>query len=287
MPQPYIAPGTPVKVTVYGTWDGYANGTQALISIPREPGATCPKDHRKWEVPKGATVRTKPALAASLGAAEEIYVIGDHEPLADWEKELLLQETDITDTGEPLDTEKIPERFQCTRCDDSGGEYCAEHTYWSTRNAEFQRFWREYWAHNETVPEWAKDTPRKPEPQIGDTVAVALDEENGSTVVGILSATYDDKFWIEGDDFDLQVPHQGSQITVIEPARPAVPEDPKRPVYTVGNHSGIHILWKYNAGAYSSEPDPHPMSWDELWTWAWQADHTVYEATYERGPVIG
>lgn len=127
---------------------------------------------------------------------------------------------------------------------------------------------------------------RKPEPgdrvpQIGDTVAVALDEENGSTVVGILSATYDDKFWIEGDDFDLQVPHQGSQITVIEPARPAVPEEPEpcvltdenKTMFLFGEDHGDEILWRDESGTART------------WLVVWECFGPLYKV--ERGTVIG
>jgi hypothetical protein len=188
--------------------------------------------------------------------------------------------TDVTDTGEPLDAEKIPERFQCTRCDDSDGEYCAEHTYWSTRNAEFQRFWREYWAHNETVPEWAKDAPRKRGPQIGDTVAVPLNDENGTIIVGSLVATYDDKFWIEGDDFDLQVPHQGSRITVIEPARPAVPDEPDSDL-VFGKSGRVYV----KPGPVWFDPFVEDSSTIGTWVDLWHKDGPL--SLVERGPVIG
>jgi hypothetical protein len=128
----------------------------------------------------------------------------------------------------------------------------------------------------------SEDTPRKPEygdrvPQIGDTVAVTLNDENGTIIVGSLVATYDDKFWIEGDDFDLQVPHQGSRITVIEPARPVVPET----YYGVKIPEVVRNLWG---------TDCKEVRWWTAGVVAMQKINAMGEhidAKFERGQVIG
>ena len=140
-----------------------------------------------------------------------------------------------------------------------------------------------------------EDTPSKPEPQIGDTVAVALNDENGTTIVGVLVATYDDKFWIEGDDFDLQVPHQGSRITVIEPASPAVPDEPKSSVivhWEDDPEGKDDQFWEYAADMDLYYWADVEVTWPELW-WSATAErgakvYVAMETTkYERGPVVG
>lgn len=178
----------------------------------------------------------------------------------------------------------IPERFQCSRCDDSDDAFCAEHTYWSTKNAEFQRFWREF---NDTgkVPGWAQDTPRKPKP--GDRVSTTLNDENGSTVVGKYVYVEQDavhgQALIEGEGFLLRV--RLSEITVIKPAWPA---DPKCDIEE-DTEPGDTLLWKYNpaSGSYDDGTCDRSVRWEDLWSEAVAEGSKLYPIRRERGPVIG
>jgi hypothetical protein len=181
--------------------------------------------------------------------------------------------TDVTDTGEPLDAE----RCGAVSLGLTGDRACMlppdGHL---VHEAENGLQWR------------SEDTPRKPEygdrgPKIGDTVAVPLNDENGTIIVGSLVATYDDKFWIEGDDFDLQVPHQGSRITVIEPARPAVPEEPAGDV-CVMDEATTQYVWDERPedgdGLNWRAEDGTHYTWEHLW----EKFGPLYRV--ERGPAI-
>jgi hypothetical protein len=175
----------------------------------------------------------------------------------------------------------IPARFQCTRCDDTDSEYCAEHTYWSTRNAEFQRFWREYWEGNRVVPEWAKDGAP---PQSGDRVRVIPKPYEGE--YARLSV---DVHHIKLDSGSSRlVGRNAAEIQVIARAKPAVPEDPRDDVILTWplGHEFYEELHHYTGGGYQyGETDAR--SWDELWEHATKNGCTVSVRSCERGPVIG
>jgi hypothetical protein len=267
---PYIPQATPITVTIDGHWDGMHNGNEPYMTYPGHEGSP-----RAVHIPHGALVQTR---------VEEVEFTVDKTPKHPHDY------SDVTDTGEPLDAGKLGHMtFDGPEVEDPRpdcGARCPSRTYECDRPAGHDGSHQNGWLG------WGQDTTRKPEPgdrvpKIGDTVAVPLNDENGTIIVGSLVATYDDKFWIEGDDFDLQVPHQGSRVTVIEPARPAVPDEPEGVERVLTQNHRVAMLtgggWIVIGNPDDDPDDREPMTYD--WQALWHYHGPLY--IYSRGPVVG
>ena len=142
-------------------------------------------------------------------------------------------------------------------------------------------------------PEYAKfceeqDTPRKPEP--GDRVRVTYEavyrKQHG------YGSKHDGDFRVYSDrhDASYRVPDD-AEITVIEPARPAVPEEPAEDVVYGGFSGKWYLKLRTGAGCSpagwihgytrASDNEP-PQSWEELYSY-----ERGLVRVGGRGPVIG
>jgi len=132
----------------------------------------------------------------------------------------------------------------------------------------------EYWCRMDDY-DAAEDTPRKPEP--GDRVRVSYEAEYHEHA--------DDGHFVRPNDLDFPILTPSDvEITVIEPARPAVPEDPK---CDVEEEAGLDVLpWRYNGSRYNNEHG-QVLTWDRLWATSQEIGSKLYPIRYERGPVIG
>jgi hypothetical protein len=315
--------GTPVTITVDGFWDGDHNGNQPVIVVPNGQG-----ENKKFHLPHGALVQTKPEevevevveftvdktpkpqpvyydvegdeartfhgrtfkdlggrlwFEVSLGyvtpaktreEAEDRYAYSNTDGLGlAYVRANYGPLTDVTDTGEPLDAEPTytgqcehREERRCAR--PSGHAPSNEHDY--SRIAQWEADLLE-----------EKDTPRKPEP--GDRVRVSYEAEYHEHA--------EDGHFVRPNDLDFPILTPSDvEITVIEPARPKVPEDPKRDLEEVWHNqnsdeeSEVH---EYNrhTGLYVGAGGSN--TWEHLWTWTQEYGHKLYPLVTTRGPVIG
>jgi hypothetical protein len=166
--------------------------------------------------------------------------------------------TDVTDTGEPLDAE----RCGAVSLGLTGDRACMlppdGHL---VHEAENGLQWR------------SEDTPRKPE--YGDRVRVTFE--------GMYIDTPDpDEFAIRRGDghYNYFVKACGATVTVIEPARPAVPDEPEPCVLI---NEGLDVLRGVDLGEHLKWEDDEGEYW--LWPDAWEKFGPLYRV--ERGPVIG
>lgn len=173
----------------------------------------------------------------------------DHPPASLRElEEQLGPLTDVTDTGEPLDTPDDAPRL-------------------AAAFAEPRRFVQ-------------RDTPRKPQP--GDRVRVKT--PNGNSFAGTYVTEYragKDQVSVVEDDCILTVTGHPEDLVweVIEPARPAVPEDPKCMVI---NDDDEVFWWDPMDDDGQDYTDGNDwFDWPALWARSGPF-HLV-----ERGPVIG
>lgn len=307
---PYIPQGTPITVSINGHWDGMHNGNEPYMSYPG-PGDTT----KKVYIPHGAYVETKPEQAekvefvvdktpkppetvapgtidelfgdrATISSAElreylgqpKLSVFRDDYNLTWWEIEPnkfypadTRVSAEVSAKAWPKDYRDmayLEEHYTLTDVTDTGEPLDADMQL--ADDPEYAKF----------CEEQAKDTPRKPEP--GDRVRV------------IYEATYrvqdwDSHHWLERDGLrTFRVPHD-AEITVIEPARPKVPDSPLTDVLEVWYMDDREATETHR---YDQSRDLYvsfggSSTWEHLWTWSQEHGHDLYPLRVERGPVIG
>jgi hypothetical protein len=238
---PYIPQGTPITVTIEGHWDGLHNGNEPYMTYQGHDGQT-----RRVHIPHGAYVQTNPEEAPDVAFTVDKTPKHPHDY------------SDVTDTGEPLDAE----RCGAVSLGLTGDRACMlppdGHL---VHEAENGLQWR------------SEDTPRKPE--YGDRVRVTFE--------GMYIDTPDpDEFAIRRGDghYNYFVKACGATVTVIEPARPAVPDEPEPCVLI---NEGLDVLRGVDLGEHLKWEDDEGEYW--LWPDAWEKFGPLYRV--ERGPVIG
>ena len=151
-------------------------------------------------------------------------------------------------TGEPLDTDDLEPLYQAAN-------------------------------DREIAAMFPKDTPRKPQP--GDRVRVTYEatycgnDYDGTPLTAV--ETYD-KIVVQN------IVPRDAEVTVLEPARPAVPEEPK---CDVEEEAGCDVLpWRYTGSRYCDDRG-QCLTWERLWATSQEIGSKLYPIRYERGPVIG
>jgi hypothetical protein len=334
MSHPYVPLGTPVTITVDGFWDGDHNGNQPVIVVPNGQG-----ENKKYHVPHGALVQTKPEEVEAVEFAVDktpkpqptypdfsepkLRVFRDNYNLTWWEIEpdkfypadtrtnaeasakawpkdcrdmAYLEEhytlTDVTDTGEPLDAGNPFEDASgliwyphLTKDKYCNGSDCPARTRTEASDHCQHGLTGSEVIHRYGFRRVVEDTPRKPEP--GDRVRVKT--PNGNTFEGMYVTEYragKDQVSVVEDDCILTVTGHPEDLVweVIEPARPAVPEDPQ---CDVEEEAGCDVLpWRYTGSRYCDDRG-QCLTWKRLWATSQEIGSKLYPIRYERGPEIG